>query len=117
MRIKFLLLAIFALIYGSAKLKADQSQYQTFISYIDTLHCISGEAFNDRSFKEAMKYEVAISKLIAEDSALLNRVISNRSDMLLYAAQFQPIDSVWKYSNILLEELSHTEINSSEFSR
>ena len=64
-----------------------------------------------------MKYEVAISKLIAEDSALLNRVISNRSDMLLYAAQFQPIDSVWKYSNILLEELSHTEINSSEFSR
>ena len=115
MRIKFLLLAIFALIYGSAKLKADQSQYQTFISYIDTLHCISGEAFNDRSFKEAMKYEVAISKLIAEDSALLNRVISNRSDMLLYAAQFQPIDSVWKYSNILLEELSHTEINSSEY--
>lgn len=115
MRIKFLLLAIFALIYGSAKSKADQSQYQPFISYIDTLHCISEEAFNDRSYKEAMKYEVAISKLIPEDSALLNRAISNRSDMLLYAAQFQPIDSVWRYSNILLEELSHKEINSPEY--
>ena len=115
MRIKFLLLAIFALIYGSAKSKADQSQYQTFISYIDTLHCISEEAFNDRSYKEAMKYEAAISKLIPKDSALLNRVISNRSDMFLYAAQFLPIDSVWKYSNILSEELSHKEINSPEY--
>ena len=115
MRIKFLLLAIFAMICGSAKSKADQSQYPTFISYIDTLHCMSEEAFNDRSFKEAMQYEVAISKLIPKDFALLNRVISNRSDILLYSAQFQPIDSVWMYSNILLEELSNKEINSPEY--
>lgn len=110
-----MLLAIIALIYGTAKSKADQSPYQALISRIDTIHSISEDAFNDRSFKEAMKYEVAISKLIPENPALLNRVISNRSDMLLYAAQFQPIDTVWKYSNILLDELSHKEINSSEY--
>ena len=63
-----------------------------------------------------MTYELVISNLIPTDPSFLRRMVSNKSDMHLYAAQFQPIDSVWKYSNILLNELrSHNVSNIPEY--
>lgn len=109
MRIRILLLILIVMLFGLTELKAKGPFNQDFISVIDSIHSLSEEAFNDRSYKEAMTYEIAISKLIPSNPSLLQRMVSNRSDMFLYAAQFQPIDSVWKYSNILLDELIRHE--------
>lgn len=97
------------MLYGYAELKAKEPFNHDFTSILDSIHRLSEEAFNERSYKEAMSYEVVISKLIPSDSSFLQRVVSNRSEISLYAAQFQPIDSVWKYSNILLNELTIDE--------
>lgn len=108
-KIRTILLIMIVMLFGLAELKAREPFNQDFISALDSIHCLSEDAFNERSYKEAMSYEIVISKLIPNNPSFLQRVVANRSDMFLYAAQFQPIDSVWKYSNKLLNELIEHE--------
>lgn len=111
-RIRIVLSVIILVLFGFAELRAMEPLNHNFISVIDSIHNLSEEAFNDRSYREAMTYEMIINNLIPTNPSMLQRMVSNRSDIFLYAAQFQPIDSVCKYSNFFLDELERHEVTS-----